>query len=63
MSERKIVDYTVVESREIDDLINCVKFSIDDGWHPIGSIYSIQSKYNPMITHFYQTMVKYEDKP
>ena len=61
MSEKKIVDYTVVESREIDDLINCVKFSIDGGWSPVGSIHSIQSKYNRMITHFYQAMVKHED--
>jgi hypothetical protein len=61
MNDRKIVDYTIVERREIKDLIDFVKFCIDDGWTPIGSIHSILDKYCPSITNFHQAMVKYEE--
>jgi len=54
--ERKIVDYVIAERKSIDDLASCVKFCIEAGWQPIGSVFAIQSG---SYTYFYQSLVKY----
>lgn len=50
---RKIIDYKVIDSNDIDDLQVAVKNDIDKGWQPLGGISDGSAV-------FAQVMVKYD---
>jgi hypothetical protein len=53
----KYVDYAVVESLDLKELIRAVKDYLDDGWEPLGGVGTMPTG-GPFITggRFFQTL-------
>ena len=60
MSEKKIIDYTIV-CTESTDMDNIVRHRISIGWQPLGGV-SIACDEGNQKLYKYQTLVKYESE-
>lgn len=59
MSDKKIIDYLIINSSNEEKMEKNVQEFIGDGWQPIGGVCVTIDEYG--YEHFYQAIVKYEE--